>query len=259
MLALNDMKKLLLCFISPLFVSYGCSEVGLSKNDSAVSAGAGTGGSMARFTVAGNTLYLVSSTTLRAYNVSNSQNPIPGKETKLGFGVETIFPYRGNLFIGTQTGMIIYDATREGDPRYLSRYDHIVSCDPVVVQGNLAYVTLRSGTGCRNGSNLLDIIDVSNLSAPRILKSIPMINPHGLGVDGNVLFICEGDSGLKMFDLNNPTDPKLLQHITDVRSYDVIPSRDVLIVTGKDGIYQYSYADRKQLKLLSKLTIDPIL
>ena len=127
------------------------------------------------------------------------------------------------------------------------------------MQGNLAYVTLRSGTGCRNGLNLLDIIDVSNLSAPRVLKSIPMINPHGLGVDGTMLFICEGDSGLKMFDLSNPTDPKLLQHITNVRSYDVIPSRNVLIVTGKDGIYQYSYADRKELKLLSKLTIEPII
>ena len=255
------MKNLSICLIALLLGGYGCSDggIGSKSSDSATSAGAGTGGSMARFTVLGNTLYLVSNTTLRAYDVSNSKNPTPGKETKLGFGVETIFPYRGNLFIGTQTGLIIYDATREGDPRYLSTYNHVVSCDPVVVQGNLAYVTLRSGTGCRNGLNLLDIIDVSNLSAPRVLKSIPMINPHGLGVDGTMLFICEGDSGLKMFDLSNPTDPKLLQHITNVRSYDVIPSRNVLIVTGKDGIYQYSYADRKELKLLSKLTIEPII
>jgi hypothetical protein len=244
-----------------LLVSYGCSEsgIGAKSSDASASAGAGTGGSMARFTVAGNTLYLVSNTTLRAYDVTSSKNPTPGKETRLGFGVETIFPYRGNLFIGTQTGMLIYDATREGDPRYLSTYSHIRSCDPVVVQGTIAYVTLRSGTDCRTSINALDIIDVSNLSSPRVIKSIPMINPHGLGVDGNVLFICEGDSGLKMFDLTNPTDPKLVQHITDVRSYDVIPSRDVLILTGKDGIYQYSYADRKELKLLSKLTIDPIL
>lgn len=251
------MKKILLLLLL-LASTIGCeSGVGLSKSDSGVSAGAGTGGSTARFTVAGNTLYLVSNTTLRAYDVANSQNPIPGRETKLGFGVETIFPYKGNLFIGTQTGMMIYDATREGDPRFLSTYAHVMSCDPVVVQGNLAYVTLRNGTPCRNGINVLEIIDVSDLKAPRILKSIPMINPHGLGVDGNVLFVCEGDSGLKMFDLTNPTDPKQVQHIQDVRSYDVIPSRDVLIVTGKDGIFQYSYANRKELKLLSKLSIEP--
>jgi hypothetical protein len=252
------MKNTLLLLLV-VAIAIGCdSAVGLkSSTDSAVSAGAGTGGSTARFTVAGNTLYLVSNTTLRAYDVTNSQNPITGKETRLGFGVETIFPYKGNLFIGTQTGMMIYDATREGDPRFLSTYAHLMSCDPVVVQGNLAYVTLRNGTPCRNGINVLEIIDVTDLKAPRILKSIPMINPHGLGVDGNVLFVCEGDSGLKMFDLTNPTDPKLVQYIPDVRSYDVIPSRDVLIVTGKDGIFQYSYANRKELKLLSKLSIEP--
>ena len=256
------MKTTLICFVSLLLAGYGCSDGGLgfkSSNDASASAGAGTGGSTARFTVLGNTLYLVSNTTLRAYDVSNSKNPVPGRETKLGFGVETIFPYRGNLFIGTQTGMQIYDASREGEPRHLSTYAHIMSCDPVVAQGTLAYVTLRNGTPCRAGANVLEIIDVSDLKSPRLLKSFAMKNPHGLGVDGNVLFVCEGDFGLKMFDLNNPTDPKLLQHITDVRSYDVIPSRDVLIVTGKDGIYQYSYADRKELKLLSKLTIEPII
>lgn len=254
------MRLLLICFISLLLAGYGCSDggVGVNSSDSAISSGAGTGGSTARFTVAGNTLYLVSNTTLRAYDVSSSKNPVPGKETKLGFGIETIFPYRGNLFIGTQTGMLIYDATREGDPRHLSTYAHIRSCDPVVVQGNLAYVTLRNGTPCGGGVNVLEVIDVSDLRAPRLLKSFPMVSPHGLGVDGNVLFVCEGDSGLKMFDISNPTEPKLLQHLKDVRSYDVIPSRDVLIVTGKDGVYQYSYADRKELRLLSKLIIEPI-
>jgi hypothetical protein len=255
------MKTIVTCFIALVLLGTGCSgDFSISKSDSA-SAGAGTGGSTARFTILGNTLYLVSNTTLRAYNVSNSMNPIPGKQTPLGFGVETIFPYQGNLFIGTQTGMIIYDASREGDPRYLSTYNHVLSCDPVVVQNNIAYVTLRNGTSCRTitGTNVLDIIDVSNLQTPRLIKSVPMSNPHGLGVDGTMLFVCEGDYGLKLFDLTNPTDPKLLQHIGDVRSYDVIPGRDVLIVTGKDGIYQYSYADRKQLKLLSKLTVEPII
>ncbi|TAE30642.1 MAG: hypothetical protein EAZ91_09930 [Cytophagales bacterium] len=250
--------KPLLYFL--IILAGGCSDggIGAKSNDSAgASAGAGTGGSMARFTVAGNTLYLVSSTTLRAYDVKDSRNPIPGQETKLGFGVETIFPYGKNLFIGTQTGMIIYDASREGDPRHLSTYSHIRSCDPVVVQGNLAYVTLRNGTPCGGGINVLEVIDVSDLRAPKILKSFPMQSPHGLGVDGNVLFVCEGDSGLKLFDLTDPINPKLLQHLQDVRSYDVIPSRDLLIVTGKDGIYQYSYADRKTLKLLSTLPVEP--
>lgn len=34
------------------------------------------------------------------------------------------------------------------------------------------------------GQNQLDILNISN---PRFLKSIPSMNPHGLGMDGNVL------------------------------------------------------------------------
>jgi hypothetical protein len=219
------------------------------------SSGAGTGGSMARFTVAGNSLYMVSNSSLQVYDLSRNTDPKPGVKLTLGFGLETIFPYNQNLFIGTQTGMYIYDISQPNAPRQLSLYRHIVSCDPVVAQGNTAYVTLRSGTTCRGNTsfNSLDVIDVSNLQAPRVLKSYPMKNPHGLGIDGNLLFVCEGDFGLKVLDVSNPLAIKQLQFIENVRTYDVIPNRNVLIVTGKDGIYQYSYAEPGTLKLLSRL------
>lgn len=231
-----------------------------SSGDS-VSPGAGIGGSTARFTIAGNTLYLVSSTTLRTYDVTQSSDPKPGDKTKLGIGVETIFPYRNHLFIGTRTGMFIYEIGAGGQPKYLSQYTHVESCDPVVVQGDYAYVTLRSGTACRTTvtANVLDVIDIRNLKSPTVLRSYPMRSPHGLGIDGNRLFVTEGDNGLKMLDVTKPTDIREIQYLPDVRAYDVIPSEKLLIVTGKDGIYQYSYADPTQLKLLSKLVVTPAL
>ena len=232
-----------------------------SKSDSAVSPGAGIGGSTARFTIAGNTLYLVSSTTLRTYDIAQSNDPKPGEKTKLGIGVETIFPYRNHLFIGTQTGMFIYEIGANGQPKYVSQYAHVQSCDPVVVQGDYAYVTLRSGTECRNpvANNVLDVLDIRDLRTPKVLRSYPMSSPYGLGIDGNLLFVTEGDKGLRMMDATKPTDLREIQHLTDVRAYDVIPNEKLLIVTGKDGIYQYSYADPTQLKLLSKLDVTPIL
>ncbi|WP_332367968.1 hypothetical protein [Spirosoma telluris] len=144
--------------------------------------GAGTGGSTARFTVSGNTLYTISNTDLQAYDISASSNPQKGSKTRLGFGVETIFPYKNNLFIGTQTGMYIYDINQPNTPKSVGIYTHVLSCDPVVVQGNYAYVTLRSGTNCRNQSvttNSLDVIDISNLASPKLLRSYSMTNPRG--------------------------------------------------------------------------------
>jgi hypothetical protein len=231
----------------------GCGKDSTTA-DAFVSA-AGTGGSMARFTIADNSLYTVSNSSLQVYDISRNTDPRPGAKLTLGFGVETIFPYRQNLFIGTQTGMYIYDIARPAAPQLLSQYQHIVSCDPVVVQGSTAYVTLRSGTTCRGNTsfNSLDVIDVSNLSSPKVLKSYPMKNPHGLGIDGNLLFVCEGDFGLKVLDATDPLNIKQIQFLEGVRTYDVIPRQNVLIVTGKDGIYQYSYADPKALKFLSRL------
>lgn len=242
-------------YLSILMLVLACAQDGGSDMPSP---GSGVGGSTARFTISGNTLYMVSNTDLRAYDITRSNDPKPGSKTLLGFGVETIFPYRNNLFIGTQTGMFIYDVSRPDNPQRVSLYTHIQACDPVVAQGNYAYVTLRSGTNCRNTAiNSLDVIDISNLSTPKLIRSYSMKNPHGLGVDGNLLFVGEGDYGLRVMDVSNPLDVREIQYFDSTRTYDVIPTQKRLIVTGPDGIYQYSYADLKQLTLLSKIPVQP--
>jgi hypothetical protein len=247
------MRQTLCILLLPLLLA--CSKDGGSDSPSP---GSGTGGSTARFTISGNTLYMVSNTDLQAYDITRSSDPRRGSKTQLGFGVETIFPYRSNLFIGTQTGMFIYDISRPDSPQRVGMYTHIQSCDPVVAQGNYAYVTLRSGTNCRNVAlNSLDVIDMSNLANPKLIKSYPMKNPHGLGVDGPLLFVGEGDYGLRVMDISNPNDVRQIQYFDSTRTYDVIPTKKRLIVTGPDGIYQYSYADGKQLALLSKIPVQP--
>lgn len=244
--------KSILYILATLALLMACDK---GSSDS-MSPGAGVGGSTARFTISGNNLYTVSNTALKVYDIAASNNPKAGAQIPLGFGIETIFPYRNNLFIGTQTGMYIYDIAQPSNPKQVSLYTHIQSCDPVVAQGNYAYVTLRSGTNCRNVSaNTLDVVDISNLSSPKLLRSYPMKNPHGLGVDGTFLFVGEGDYGLRVMDISDPANVREIQYFDDVKTYDVIPTQKRLIVTGPDGIYQYGYADQTQLKLLSKLPV----
>lgn len=257
MLPLNTINRMKSLYIlSLLAVIMACQ----SSKDGSISPGAGVGGSMARFTVAGDMLYTVNNTSLQLYSIANSANPVKGNNIGLGFGVETIFPYGQNLFIGTQTGVYIFDITQPASPKKLALYQHIMSCDPVVAQGNLAFSTLRSGTACRNGgtvgANVLDVIDFTNPSAPKLLKSYPMQNPHGLGVDGNLLFVSEGDYGLKVLDITDPLNAKEIAWFKEIRTYDVIPNQKVLIVTGPDGLFQYSYANPKEITLLSKLPIE---
>jgi hypothetical protein len=216
----------------------------------------GQAGSMARFALYDNYLYTVSQSDMQLFDIKNLEKPQRGAKINMGWGIETIFPYKDKLFIGSNTGMFIYDNANPSKPTLLSTFQHAFACDPVVVTDTRAYVTLRSGTTCRRGNDQLDVIDITNLSDPRLIKSYPMQNPHGLGVDFPNLFICEGKHGLKSLDVNSDLDVKQLQHLQSMDAYDVIliPNKRLLMI-GKDGLYQFDYANPNQLKQLSVLPV----
>lgn len=145
--------KQLLC-ITLIFVLFACSKD--NSNPQSGSSTTGVSGSLARFAVTNEHLYAVTNSGLKVFDVSNSENPIEGREIPLGFGIETIFPKGNNLFIGTQTGMRIFDASKPETPVQLSDYRHVRSCDPVVANDKYAFVTLRTEeTQCTRGVNEL--------------------------------------------------------------------------------------------------------
>ena len=201
----------------------------------------GVAGSMARFALYDNYLYTVNQSTMQLFNIKNPAEPQLGNKIQMNWGIETIFPYQDKLFIGSTAGMYIYNNANPEKPVQLSVFQHARVCDPVVVHDNIAYVTLRSGNQCGGFTNQLDVIDISDLLKPRLLKSYPMQNPHGLGVAYPNLFICEGTFGFKSFNVSDVMniDRHLQQHIQDMNAYDVIPLDKSLLLIGKDGFYQF--------------------
>ncbi len=251
--------------IMPSFLRFGGPVFGGAMNDaaftnSAVAPGTsnvGIGGSMARFAVVNEILYTVGSYNLGVFDIAVSSEPVLGSKVEIGWNIETIFPYGNNLFIGAQNGMYIYDISEPSAPEYMSTFEHVTSCDPVVVNDEYAFVTLRSGTECMGYTNQLDVIDISNLYNPKLIKTYPMENPHGLGLDGDALFICEGDFGLKVFNASDieAIDQNLIKYYKEMHAYDVIPYLDNLILIGMDGLYQYDYSSLEDMQLLSHLPI----
>ena len=215
----------------------------------------GQGGSMARFAISGDHLYTVGPSSLKLFDISNPVSPQQRQEIPLSFGVETIFPFEDKLFIGTQTGMHIFSIQTPEAPRHLSHYEHVVSCDPVVTDGRYAYITLSTGTACRQAINELQIVDLQNILAPQLVKQYSMTNPKGLGIDNPTLFVC--DDGLKVYDASDVMNLELKQHFR-ISAYDVIPDQGRLLVIGSDGFYQYQYKN-EELELLSKILVQPAL
>lgn len=217
----------------------------------------GISGSMSRFTVANNFLYAIDGTILAVVDINDPVQLQRKTDLSLLTWPETLFPHGQNLFVGSRAGMSIFDLASPDAPVWLSTYEHIYSCDPVVVSGKYAYVTLYDGDICHANVNTLQVIDLSNLKIPAFRAKYPMTNPHGLGVDQNLLFICDGSDGLKIFDDSNPDSiaARQLAHYPGINVKDVIPFENVAIAIGADGLYQYDYSVLTNIKLLSKINI----
>jgi hypothetical protein len=215
----------------------------------------GVGGSMARFTITNNFLYTVDQYNLKVFDIDELSSPLLISDQSIGWNIETVFQYQSKLFFGTQTGMIIYDISNPASPAYLSTYSHVRSCDPVVVEGDYAYVTLRSGNLCGEATSQLDIINVSNVQNPIWEQSYPMQEPYGLGIDNKVLFVCDGEAGLKVYNATDPHNLVKVAGFPDVNAFDVIPFNGVLMMIGKGGLYQYDYSGPANMNLLSYIPI----
>jgi hypothetical protein len=221
------------------------------------SSSTGIGGSMARFTISGTHLYALDGANLDIVNISEQTKPESRKEFPLAWDTETLFPYSDKLFVGARSGMYILDLAAPETPSLISQYQHVRSCDPVVVEGNYAFVTLRSGSTCEGFTNQLEVIDLTNLKSPQQVAVYPMTNPHGLGIDQGTLFICDGTDGLKAYDATNvkAVSQNQLAHYKTIQALDVIPFQNLAMVIGQDGLFQYDYSDLKNIKLVSQLPI----
>ncbi len=247
--------------IYPIYFGSKFTEFSLSadaaSNGAQQTSAAGIGGSMARFGLIGNHLLAVDNSSYYNFDLTN---PIsPSLETKLGmgWGIETMFLSGSNMFLGTSTGMLIYTVTDVTKPTYVSNFWHATGCDPVVVQNNRAYVTIRGGNACGSLINRLDVLDITNLKAPALLRSYNMTGPYGLGIDDDVLFVCDGTAGLKVFNAADPylISENLIATFKDINAYDVIPLGSSLLMIGQDGFYQYDYTNLNDIKQISSIKV----
>lgn len=222
---------------------------------SAEGGGSGTGGSMARFSIKNDYLYIADEMSLSVFDISNPSQPNQVSSDYAGWQIETIFNYEDHLYLGSATGMFIYNIENPSSPQQVSFLQHVLGCDPVVVKDNYAYVTIRGGNECEQNFNQLDIVDISDKQNPKIAKTYEMNNPYGLGVKDDWLFVCDGNEGLKVFDIKNTPDLEQIDHFKDINTYDVIPLDEMLLMVGDNTLYQYSYKG-KEVNLISSFTLN---
>jgi hypothetical protein len=242
------------------FWGWGRPEVfammdGVALNSTKGGGSNGITGSMSRFSIYDGYLYTVINNFMNIFSLDGAQPTKATENIYVGWNVETIFSYEENMFMGTPTGLIIYSVSDPLKPEFQSSITHVLGCDPVVVENDIAYVTIHSGDFCGQNTNELIIINVSDVKNPKQIESYDMTNPKGLGIDNGTLFLC--DDGLKIYNATNPytiTD-NLLAHYPDMDGFDVIPYNNILMMIATDGLYQYDYSNLNNIRQISKIEI----
>ncbi|MFN8672727.1 MAG: hypothetical protein U0457_11695 [Candidatus Sericytochromatia bacterium] len=222
------------------------------------SSSTGKGGSLARFSIVNDYLYTVTNSDINVFSLKDEKNPEKIGKVEVDINrrdIETIYAYKDKLFMGSSTGAYIYDNKNPQKPEFISKIEHIRSCDPIVVENDTAYITLRSGVSCRGGSNQLDVVDIKDLKLPKIVKSYPLRKPWGLAIKDSMLYVCDYEDGLKIFDAKEAENLKELKVININTPKDIILNENNLgIIISDDGIYEYDFSNLNEYQKLEPLS-----
>ncbi|MCC6288972.1 MAG: hypothetical protein IT249_13900 [Chitinophagaceae bacterium] len=229
---------------------------GCAKDSQLKSSTSGKGGSTARFTISGGYLYVVDGDELHTFSLQNPAEPEMRNSLQLGWNntIETIFPWKDKLFIGSKDAMYIISISNPEQPTVEGTASHIRACDPVVADDKYAYVTVRTGNNCSGNINALYVYDVSaGIESPSRVFEQDLDNPHGLGLHNQYLYVCDGASGLKVFDLQNAGKPKQVVTKTGHTFFDCIPTEDVLVCMIEGGMVLYNISTPSNPVVLSEI------
>lgn len=212
-------------------------------------------GSYAKILKINNNIYAIDKSNLTTFAIKeNGVDKIDVQD--VGFNIENLFNHQDLLFIGSQSGMFIYQISESGIPKKKAQENYfslpgIRFCDPVIADSEYAYVTLMTTTegACRRRFqiNELRIYDVRNITSPLLISTTQMEGPKGIGVKGNLLYVCDGENGLKVMDISDKTHPKVINTIEGFKAFDLIINGNKLSVIGEDKLKQYDITDPENI------------
>jgi len=215
----------------------------------------GSGGSTARFAISGNFLYTVDRSNLKVFNIADAANPVLKNTVEVGFDIETIYPFKDKLFIGSTSVVHIFSLEEPESPKKLSTAvspEVLRRCDPVVAKDTVAFATLRTSGPCGGLQSVLAAYDINDITHPVQKGTFPVSEPYGLGYSDTALYVCDR-YGLLVFNIEKAFSPQLRKTFTDGWYLDVIPYNNTLICQVQDGLTLYDITSCMNPTLITKI------
>ena len=212
-------------------------------------------GTVNRMALINEYLYVIGNRDMYIFDVSENNLSRSKHLDYFSREMETIYPLKDLLFVGSLNSMTIYNTIRPLQPRFVSEFRHATSCDPVLpTEDGVAYVTLRSGNECPGDENTLNVVDITNVQNPFLLTSIALTSPYAMSIANGILFVGEGDAGYRMYEIDGQNLNEIA-HDPSITAYDIIshPSQEeIVLFAGPGGISQY-HLSGSDLSLVSRI------
>lgn len=216
-------------------------------------------GSYANLIAVGDFLYVIGETDLITYEQNEDKSLNEIDRQVLGLDLESLYYRSGVLFVGSSQRMYILSLTTDFIPVLQSRTQYsdlsgaLDHCDPIVADQEVAYVSLSSSLqtnddGCGVSEvNIVRAYDITDLNAPTEISEVTMESPKGLALDGDLLFVCESQNGLKVLDVSDPRNPTELYHFPDFETRDAVATGTSVLIVGPNNLYEYDYSDSQDI------------
>ena len=251
------MKNVFFTTISALLL-VACSK------DAAFDSNPGKSGSITRFAVFQNNMYVLNLNEVQTYDITQKDRPVLVHRLPTDYGLETITIYDNTIFLGSTTALYILDISNPAAPVIQAKTNRLSDfgfsgCDPVVVKGNYAYSTIKiiqNVCGNVSAESALIVYDISDKTTPEPVGSYFLDIPNGLGIKDNYLFICdEGIDRLRVFDITDPTALiEMPYNVSITDPYDLIIDGQRMIVSSKTDFQVFDISNIIQIKKLGQIS-----
>ncbi|MCW5923601.1 MAG: hypothetical protein KIS77_14750 [Saprospiraceae bacterium] len=241
------MKQLSQLLIAVMLLAVSCTQDNAEFADAT-----GKSGSITRFAVHNNYMYVLNLNEVQTYSLANADKPVLVHRLPTDYGLETIIVYDNTIFLGSRTSLYILGIDNPAAPVLLSQTSRVEAlsrgCDPVVVKDNFAYSTIKiiaNVCGQAAAQSALLVYDVSDRTTPIQVGIYPLSLPNGLGYKDNYLFVCdEGSDRLEVFDISNPRSLQLTDYSVPITDpFDLIVYGEKMLVSTKTDFQIYDLSD----------------
>jgi hypothetical protein len=252
------MKKIFTLIALSLIV-FSCSKDAAGNLEQS-----GKSGSITRFAVFNNYMYVLNMNEVQTYDISNKEKPALLHVLKTDYGLETITIYDNTVYLGSTNALYILDiTTNPAQPAILAKSDRVeafgfTGCDPVVVKDNYAYSTIKiivNVCGNISAESALLVYDVTDKRQPKAVDQFALNLPNGLAYKDNYLFVCdEGVDELVIFDISKPESLKRMDIQVPINDpVDLIINGNQMIVSCKTNFQVFDVSDVNKIRRMAQI------